>query len=435
MRFITFLLSLLAFSMCVAGFPAPQSSEGPTPPITMLTVGGGEGEPITFPATIFPGGNYRRDGDGTTDANLVARQGPIVSGLIVEGIVQLVGYVLGKIADEKGAREDYTRDFVENAAKQYPGWNWVICHVAHSIQFDGVQGEDWDHDHAEFPILLGTIVYDIYWFKSGTFVKTGDGGWINWAYIGNILSRVDTSDSSTVVFGTWNYIDGATAKSKNLTFGAGDTFILRPDSSTVLRADGPGRDDSVRLRSKKNYKEHVAVAINGEPTERALKRSFGFLRQFANRGGQLDTQVLENCDATINSNIGCPVKFNTPQSYGPAFNQNGGGWYAVERSSNFLKVWFWARNDDSVPREVRESQGSVRPDTWGTPTAFFPDTNCNMDQHFAAHNIIINLTLCGDWAGSVFGRSGCPGNCVDLVNNNPVVFKGHASTAMRVYRP
>ncbi|RXW14481.1 hypothetical protein EST38_g11372 [Candolleomyces aberdarensis] len=421
MRFITFLLSLLVFSMCVAGFPAPQSSEGPTPPITMLTVGGGEGEPITFPATIFPGGNYRRDGDGTTDANLVARQGPIVSGLIVEGIVQLVGYVLGKIADEKGAREDYTRDFVENAAKQYPGWNWVICHVAHSIQFDGVQGEDWDHDHAEFPILLGTIVYDIYWFKSGTFVKTGDGGWINWAYIGNILSRVDTSDSSTVVFGTWNYVDGATAKSKNLTFGAGDTFILRPDSSTVLRADGPGRD-SVRLRSKNNYKEHVAVfdirhmpqgcgtwpavwevdpfnwpfggefdileGVNDEgPNVATLHTDPGCVMP-ANRGGQLDTQVLENCDATINSNIGCPVKFNTPQSYGPAFNQNGGGC--------------------SVPRE-----------------------------HFAAHNIIINLTLCGDWAGSVFGQSGCPGNCVDLVNNNPAAFKEayFDFAAMRVYRP
>ncbi|RXW14480.1 hypothetical protein EST38_g11373 [Candolleomyces aberdarensis] len=270
--------------------------------------------------------------------------------------------------------------------------------------------------------------------------------------------------------GRVNYVDGATAKSKNLTFGAGDTFILRPDSSTVLRADGPGRD-SVRLRSKNNYKEHVAVfdirhmpqgcgtwpavwevdpfnwpfggefdileGVNDEgPNAATLHTGPGCVMP-ANRGGQLGTQVLENCDATINSNIGCPVKFNTPQSYGPSFNQNGGGWYAVERSSNFLKVWFWARNDSSVPREVREGQGSVRPDTWGTPTAFFPDTNCNMDQHFAAHNIIINLTLCGDWAGSVFGQSGCPGNCVDLVNNNPAAFKEayFDFAAMRVYRP
>ncbi|KAJ2922102.1 hypothetical protein H1R20_g14983, partial [Candolleomyces eurysporus] len=169
----------------------------------MLTVGGGEGGPITFPATTFPAAIARRDGDSTTDAILVARQGQIVAGLIVEGIVGLVDYVLGKIADDKGAREDYTRDFVENAAQQYPGWNWVICHVEHSFQFDGVEGTDWGRDHADFPVFLGTIRYDIYWFKSGTFVKTGDGGWINWAYIGNILSRVDTSDSSTVVFGTW----------------------------------------------------------------------------------------------------------------------------------------------------------------------------------------------------------------------------------------
>ncbi|RXW19741.1 hypothetical protein EST38_g6103 [Candolleomyces aberdarensis] len=203
MRFITFLLSLLVFLTCVAGFPAAQPSEGPTPPIIMLTVGGGEGEPTTFPATTLAGAISQRDGNGTTDANLVARQGPIVSGLIVQGIVHLVEYVLGRIADDKGARSDYTRDFVVNAAKEYPGWNWVICHVEHTTQFDGVQGDDWGHDHVEFPVFLGSIGYEIYWFKSGTFVRGGDGGWLNWAYIGNIISRVDADGSSTVVFGTW----------------------------------------------------------------------------------------------------------------------------------------------------------------------------------------------------------------------------------------
>jgi len=30
----------------------------------------------------------------------------------------------------------------------------------------------------------------------------------------------------------------------------------------------------------------------------------------------------------------------------------------------------------------------------GTPTAYFPDTNCDFPSHFSDHNIIINLTFC-----------------------------------------
>jgi len=48
----------------------------------------------------------------------------------------------------------------------------------------------------------------------------------------------------------------------------------------------------------------------------------------------------------------------------------------------------------------------------GTPVADFPNTSCNIPTYFQENNIIINLTFCGDWAGSVYGQSGCPSNCV-----------------------
>ena len=68
----------------------------------------------------------------------------------------------------------------------------------------------------------------------------------------------------------------------------------------------------------------------------------------------------------------------------------------------------------------------------GTPTAYFPNTDCDIASHFDANNIIINLTFCacgrasssnisdrcllagGDWAGqdSIFQGAGCPGTCV-----------------------
>ena len=67
--------------------------------------------------------------------------------------------------------------------------------------------------------------------------------------------------------------------------------------------------------------------------------------------------------------------------------------YAMERTSSFIKVWFWPRQGD-VPSDVVNSAKTVDTDAWGTPVAFFPNTQCNLEQFFAAHNIIINLTLC-----------------------------------------
>jgi hypothetical protein len=72
----------------------------------------------------------------------------------------------------------------------------------------------------------------------------------------------------------------------------------------------------------------------------------------------------DNCDATINGNRGCPVLFPQPESYGPAFNGAGGGWYAIERSPSHIKVWFWTRNDPTVPQQVKFGGEAANPDEW-----------------------------------------------------------------------
>lgn len=58
-----------------------------------------------------------------------------------------------------------------------------------------------------------------------------------------------------------NYVDQATALSKNLTYANGNTLILRADDTTVLSPSGPGRD-SVRIRSIKTYTTHVSVYVS-----------------------------------------------------------------------------------------------------------------------------------------------------------------------------
>jgi hypothetical protein len=67
----------------------------------------------------------------------------------------------------------------------------------------------------------------------------------------------------------------------------------------------------------------------------------------------------------------------------------------MERNPNFIKVWFWPRNDNNIPLDVFTGSGSINTDAWGTPAAFFPNTQCNIKSKFTDSNIIINLTFCG----------------------------------------
>lgn len=58
-------------------------------------------------------------------------------------------------------------------------------------------------------------------------------------------------------------------------------------------------------------------------------------------------------------------------------------------------VWFWARNDPTVPNEVRYNIPSVIPNAiWGEPSARFVPDQCNMTTHFGTHNIVFDLTFC-----------------------------------------
>ena len=104
--------------------------------------------------------------------------------------------------------------------------------------------------------------------------------------------------------------------------------------------------------------------------------------------------VQANCDVAATGNAGCAVLDRSAKSYGLAFNNNGGGFYAMERSNSGVKVWFWPRHDKSIPADVAKGAKKINTAKWGTPSAHFPATSCNMARHFGAHNIIINLSLC-----------------------------------------
>ena len=139
-------------------------------------------------------------------------------------------------------------------------------------------------------------------------------------------------------------------------------------------------------------------------------------------GKTLTTDCLNSTD----SNAGCGVQ-GPADTYGQALNANGGGTYAMEWRSDGIRVWFFGRGDEPADLPTDASNTTVMPDpsTWPEPLADFPDTHCNIGQHFRNASIIADIDLCGQWAGSTSVYStedGCPSTCTNFVAQNASAF-------------
>jgi len=132
-----------------------------------------------------------------------------------------------------------------------------------------------------------------------------------------------------------------------------------------------------------------------------------------------DTQVTgkivsNDCFNGTNGNQGCIVQGASAATYGAGFAAAGGGVYALEWSSegNGIRIWFFQRG--SIPADV--SGSSPNPSGWGTPTASWPESGCSSSQFFGPQTLILDITLCGNFAGaaSTF-QATCSGVCTDLI--------------------
>ncbi|KAJ8519984.1 hypothetical protein ONZ45_g3105 [Pleurotus djamor] len=103
------------------------------------------------------------------------------------GSFNATSYVQDCIKDI-AARSQYTQDLVLRMNSTYPGYNWIACHSKHTYKFDGTVGVSWGHRHSDFETKAGGISgYEVYNFKTGEFTLQGDGGYVNFAYIGNVI--------------------------------------------------------------------------------------------------------------------------------------------------------------------------------------------------------------------------------------------------------
>lgn len=131
-----------------------------------------------------------------------------------------------------------------------------------------------------------------------------------------------------------------------------------------------------------------------------------------------------NCNAG-NGNDGCGFETSSTQAYGTGFNAIGGGVYAMEWTSTAISIWFFPRT--AIPADITSS--SPDPSTWGSPVSEFSsgsDGGCDIDEHFAGHNIVFDTTFCGAWAGQVWSSdatcSALASTCDAYVAANPTAF-------------
>lgn len=130
--------------------------------------------------------------------------------------------------------------------------------------------------------------------------------------------------------------------------------------------------------------------------------------------GQLGTNGLTT-DCSQPS--GCTVIETLPNSFQSGFAASGGGVWATRFDTTGIYIWFWSRPDIPLSISQATSTSSLDLSDWGTPHANFSSSTCNMIAFFTPQNLVLDITLCGDWAGLSWdydptcGSSGPTGLC------------------------
>ncbi|GJE86443.1 glycoside hydrolase family 16 protein [Phanerochaete sordida] len=115
---------------------------------------------------------------------------------------------------------------------------------------------------------------------------------------------------------------------------------------------------------------------------------------------------------------GCVVVETAPNSYESGFAAAGGGVWATQFDVSGIYIWFWGR--DSIPPSLTQatSTSSIDISDFGLPSASYPaNPQCNLTQFFTPQQLVIDITLCGDWAGvpAIYGpqcgSAGPTGSC------------------------
>lgn len=269
----------------------------------------------------------------------------------------------------------------------------------------------------------------------------------------DLINQWDFFTGSDPTGGNVNYQSRSDAQSKGLA------YVNDCDNSTVLAVDSTstvasgGKRDSVRITSQKSYNSGLFVidasnmpvgcstwpsfwtvgpnwpsageidiieGVNNQATNQMTLHS-GTNQSCAIAKSNSSTdhftgQVLgTDCYSTPNADAGCGVEDTDTRSFGYGFNNAEGGVFALLwDNSSGMSMWHFARAD--IPTDLIAQ--TPNPSTWSTPAGFWSAQSCDISANFYDHQMVIDTTICGNWAGgSAYSSSGCPGTCSDMVAN------------------
>ncbi|KAF2088238.1 glycoside hydrolase family 16 protein, partial [Saccharata proteae CBS 121410] len=267
----------------------------------------------------------------------------------------------------------------------------------------------------------------------------------------NFFDKFEYWTAEDPTHGYVQYVNQSTARStgliKNTTLGG---IYIGVDTTNTYDPTGPGRP-SVRLQSLARYNHglfvldlsHIPWGCGAWPAwwtvgdvtqwpkygeidiiEGVNTNTNNTNKMYTSEGctvagtGELGTMNPLNCYG------GCGLTSPDSTSYGAGFNSKQGGVYVMEWTSDYIRIWSFSHSN------IPSSLSSGSPDTsqdFGTPVANFQG-DCNIDEHFQDHQIVLDITWCGDWAGPTFQNyPSCPltsgmsswDSCKQYVANHP----------------
>ncbi|KAG1881087.1 glycoside hydrolase family 16 protein [Suillus subluteus] len=264
-------------------------------------------------------------------------------------------------------------------------------------------------------------------------------------------------------FNDWDFYTGSDPTGGNVIYqnksaaeSKGLAYVDYSDYSTVLAVDSTstvaagGDRDSVRITSQNSYTGGLFVMDASKmPVGCSTWPSFWTVGPNWPYGGEIDivegindqtknqmtlhsgtsnactidtddsdeytgSVISSNCYSTETSDSGCSIKDSSTTSFAYGFNDAGGGVFALLwDNSTGMSMWHFARDD--IPDDLTAQ--APTPSTWGTPSGFWSAETCDITDNFYDHQMVIDTTICGNWAGGAYSSSGCPGTCSDMVAN------------------
>lgn len=129
-----------------------------------------------------------------------------------------------------------------------------------------------------------------------------------------------------------------------------------------------------------------------------------------------------NCTSSHNVNHGCDVENNDNKSFGPNYNGNSGGIFVTQWTDDGIFMWWFENN--KWPSDIFSNPNTCQ---YGIPYAAFPFGSWCTKDHFKNHTIILDINLCGSWAGGNNWNQHCAqdtgyDNCNNYTRYNPHKF-------------